>query len=651
METKTPVLPKGKKVTLGDGRKGVVVRKEERVGFHGYIVKITDSKDESQIGTTVGATVPGLKWGQMQTTPVQTNPTMATEVPAVTELGDDPKELLEKLKKVTEQRVRDEQQALSNKQREISMMQAVGQIAPPIPQQQQELEQNLEQQEQSEEQEMDEQQNIGMQNQMMQQTQQQMQQMNTGQQQMLMKQSFTQLARPERADIEIRLDKVAVLCDVAATPKQQVTGLQAYDNLPRNRGLWFPQYSRRATCFHMGDVRFPIDIVFVDNDRVAKIVSGVQPRQMGSWSATCTDVIEVNGGWCEDNGVGIGSKVATPLTGKKQARSELEKSLNQTWSGPQKARLKSETAQKSYDLLRTITEASSDKDPILQQIEELIPELKKVADRPLKHWQMLERLAECWKMLRDPSTSPWEDDYKLEDEACKLEDTLIKMGVNPYKEIGEDKAPWPQKRAQENYKVKPDTHREQPGEVDLRDPLERYRHVEPVPNEDGINYNPINPKDPGVTQFDKSHYEIQVGSDPLVEPKRPIEERDPTEGEMVTRPASKQAQVRVNTPNTELAGVDTGKLAKSSLKLYAEHPPEWGETNDPRGYNKMAVINDQIISNWVGSLGFDDKSEAKLRKVVFTDEYKRLLGDSLVSARLVSEFDVFGGDLLLYKRE
>jgi hypothetical protein len=65
----------------------------------------------------------------------------------------------------------------------------------------------------------------------------------------------------------------------------------------------------------------------------------------------------------------------------------------------------------------------------------------------------------------------------------------------------------------------------------------------------------------------------------------------------------------------------------------------------------MAVVNDEIISSWIGSLGFDEKDEAKLRQTMFTDSYKRLLGGALVGAGLVAEFDLFDSDLLLYKRE
>ena len=583
---------------------------------------------------------------------VQTTQQMAQEVPEVTGIGDaTPKALLEKFKKMKDEELKTTQLDIQNKQQKLTQLQSLAQLTPAPKQiQPQDPLQQLENQEKMEEQEQDEQQSISMQEQLMQQNNQQTQQFNTQMSQMQQsKQAFRQaMARPEVANIEIKLHGAAVICDVAATPKQQATGLQAYDALPRNRGLWFPMYARRTASFHMGSVKFPIDIVFVDGDKVSKIVSDVRPGQFGSWASQCTDVVEVNGGWCSDNGVHVGCRVATPLV-EKRGRSEIERLINTSWSGPQEARIKS---QKSYDPLRTITEAEAEpqQDPLLAQIEALIPELKKTA--------------------------------------------------------------------QENYKVKPMTYRDQPGEVDSRNPIERFRHSD-VPliggGEDAINYNPINPKDPGVTQFDKEHYDLQVGFDPLIKPKEPISPRDPTEGEMTVRPASKNPKskyevgepviVNVRNPNpphnryidsaqvvkddggskifvrydsydretkqvsrkdvttktaqvpvsvkapgpvNELAGVNPQKLAQSSIQLYTKNGPEWGDTTDTRGWTKMAVVNDGLISKWIEDLAFDDKNNTKLRQIMFTTTYKHLLGNALQSAGLIAAFDVFGGDLILY---
>lgn len=59
----------GDKVTLGDGRAGEVVDRVERNGFSGYRVKITESDDDSQVGSVVGASPNGMKKAQSVTRP------------------------------------------------------------------------------------------------------------------------------------------------------------------------------------------------------------------------------------------------------------------------------------------------------------------------------------------------------------------------------------------------------------------------------------------------------------------------------------------------------------------------------------------------------------------------------------------------------
>ncbi|MGW8178971.1 MAG: hypothetical protein ACWGQW_09440, partial [bacterium] len=89
--------------------------------------------------------------------------------------------------------------------------------------------------------------------------------------------------------------------------------------------------------------------------------------------------------------------------------------------------------------------------------------------------------------------------------------------------------------------------------------------------------------------------------------------------------------------------------------LYDNYSPEWNEYDsgeeyegDP-GYAKIAIVNDETISKWIDSLGFDPKDESKLRKTMFTDEYKTMLGDTLVTAGRITDYEIFDSDLLLYK--
>lgn len=427
------------------------------------------------------------------------------------------------------------------------------------------------------------------------------QQMRTQQQMQMSMQPMKGLSasrwiRPERANAKIAFGKTELYCDVAITPQQQASGLQAYNYLPEDRGLWFPFTTKKSATFHMGDVKFPIDILFLDNSQVVKIIANVQPRQMGSWSAICTDVIEVNAGWCDQNKIIIGSCLVTPLTDKKRASySEIEKLVNTSWSAPQKARINSDvnSAATSYDTLRTITTAEGEE---------------------LNNWEQ--------NML---ATFPF------------------------------------LKTAQEHRQ--PDgTDKRQPGEIDKRNPEVRFRH-----NTTPDIENPFGDGDPGHidplsgtsnaprfedgnnnSDFDGNygkHWKRQIGYD-----QKYMNEDWP----VAVRPTA-QVTIKSPTPDTELAGIDIIKLANGSLALYDNYSPEWNDYDvgeeyegDP-GYAKIAIVNDETISKWIDLLGFDPKDESKLRKTMFTDEYKVMLGDMLITAGRITDYEIFDSDLLLYR--
>jgi len=587
MPTKT--ISKGTRVKLGDGREGTIIRKEERAGFQGYIVKITKSQDKSQIGQTVGATVPGMKViSQIAPKPIQ--PT----VPAVQNIQ--PQTFKEQQKKIVDEQIKTIE---TDKQQKDKEMQALNQLKQTLahiqnriyqlsevvvndPKEAQIMPQkvptgsdpmgNLEDLEEKNDQELEQQENLEQQQEISQQQNQQMQQMLTQQQGLQQKFSGRNWVKAERANVRIAFNDRFVYCDVAATPKQQASGLQAYDVLPNDRGLWFPQNCRRVATFHMGDVGFPIDIVFIDSDTVKKVVANVRPRSMGSWSCECTDVVEVNGGWCDNYGVTVGSIVETPLTSKKRARSEIERVINTSWSGPQKARITSDKdGGLSYDPLRTITEADNQNDDLIEEVEELFPELKQADNKTIY-------------------TGP--------------------MTGDPY-----------------------------PGEVDKRNPLHRFRDrdLPPVSSPQGED-NPDTVVDP----YDREHWEMQIGYDPDT-----FREEDHPHA---IRPSAQKVEVQSPEPLTELSGVDTNRLMQGSIQLYTKHAPKWKEGIDSRKYKRVAVIDDNTISTWIDALGFDEANESSLRKAMFTNSYKRLLGDALISAGEISDYELLDSDLLLYQQ-
>src|SRR5277367_2188300 len=108
---------------------------------------------------------------------------------------------------------------------------------------------------------------------------------------------------------KMRVGTSVLDCIVNETADQYLTGLQKTRGLTDKQGMFFP-YENKMVTFHMGTVSFPIDIIFIRDGAIAKIIGNVQPGARGLWSLeNCMGVLETRGGWCADHGANIGTKV------------------------------------------------------------------------------------------------------------------------------------------------------------------------------------------------------------------------------------------------------------------------------------------------------------------------------------------------------
>lgn len=105
--------------------------------------------------------------------------------------------------------------------------------------------------------------------------------------------------------------EIKISCDVAYTEMQKREGLQSTPNLSPSKGLYFPYSPSSDVTFHQGSVNYPLDIIFVRNDQVVKIQANTQPGTDERWSCkSCDGVIEVRGGFCKSNNVGLGDFIS-----------------------------------------------------------------------------------------------------------------------------------------------------------------------------------------------------------------------------------------------------------------------------------------------------------------------------------------------------
>lgn len=82
--------------------------------------------------------------------------------------------------------------------------------------------------------------------------------------------------------------------EVADTFLKRAIGLLGRSSLPCGHGLLIP----RCRSIHTFLMRFPIDVIFFDNNRcIVKVVRGLKPWRIAYASRQATSVIEVQSGW------------------------------------------------------------------------------------------------------------------------------------------------------------------------------------------------------------------------------------------------------------------------------------------------------------------------------------------------------------------
>lgn len=100
-------------------------------------------------------------------------------------------------------------------------------------------------------------------------------------------------------------------CEVADTFSKQVMGLQKHSSLTPDSGMLFPYKQPSHLNFHMGQVSFPIDIIFADyNGQILKIDRNCKPGSQEIYSCSnASKVIEVMGSLCAFHDINVGDHI------------------------------------------------------------------------------------------------------------------------------------------------------------------------------------------------------------------------------------------------------------------------------------------------------------------------------------------------------
>lgn len=110
-----------------------------------------------------------------------------------------------------------------------------------------------------------------------------------------------------------RLDDKCMKLERAAMPEARQHGLSNREYLPRHEGMLFIFNEPGEHCFWMKDMKFSIDIIWLDQDKkVVDIKENVAPDTYpNSFCPTSLSkyVVEVNAGVTRQAGLGVGSAI------------------------------------------------------------------------------------------------------------------------------------------------------------------------------------------------------------------------------------------------------------------------------------------------------------------------------------------------------
>lgn len=71
------------------------------------------------------------------------------------------------------------------------------------------------------------------------------------------------------------IDNKIFILDVAKTDIQKGRGLSIYNSLPINKGMVFPFQKSDYYAFWMKDMKFPIDIIYINKNKIVDIFKNV----------------------------------------------------------------------------------------------------------------------------------------------------------------------------------------------------------------------------------------------------------------------------------------------------------------------------------------------------------------------------------------
>ena len=124
----------------------------------------------------------------------------------------------------------------------------------------------------------------------------------------------------------LTIRNIRVDVEIVKTDEERAKGLSFRSDLKQYSGLLFDfKDQNKQPIFWMKDTSIPLDIIWIKNDKIVKINANVQPEKSDTLEknyklykapSIIDYVLEVNGNWCDQNGISVGDSVSFFLWGK-----------------------------------------------------------------------------------------------------------------------------------------------------------------------------------------------------------------------------------------------------------------------------------------------------------------------------------------------
>lgn len=118
---------------------------------------------------------------------------------------------------------------------------------------------------------------------------------------------------------QIRVNETLVKVEVADTVAERSEGLSGRPSLASDSGMLFVFPESKKYQFWMKGMKFPLDLIFIQNSKVVDLIKGASPPPEGQDDSTLTIyeptvpidmLLEVNSGFSDKSNIKVGDQVS-----------------------------------------------------------------------------------------------------------------------------------------------------------------------------------------------------------------------------------------------------------------------------------------------------------------------------------------------------